>query len=143
MLDVIFGYVVMMIVRGVGKLSVKSVMIVVAEIVWMIVFIVVISVIYVKTKDTLPIKTVFVQNVKCASEHFFEPCTECNRIICFECGTKKCNTEIVHECLSCTKKVHIKLLDGLSKIECGRAGVHSAQDAVHKIQQLIGKEVIS
>lgn len=77
---------------------------------------------------------------ECAPMYGFEPCTECNRTICFDCGTKKCNTEIVHKCLSCTKKAHLALLDGLSKIECGHAGVHSAQDAMHEIQELIGKD---
>ena len=72
---------------------------------------------------------------ECALDDGFEPCTECNRTICFDCGTKKCNTEIVHKCLSCTKKAHLALFDRLNKIECGRA-----PDAAHKIRELIGKD---
>jgi len=70
----------------------------------------------------------------CAPNHGFEPCTECNRTICFDCGTKECNTEIVHKCFSCTKKAHLTLLDGLNKVECGHA-----PGAEHKIRKMIGK----
>ena len=80
---------------------------------------------------------------RCAFDDGFEPCTECNRTICFKCVTKECNAEIVHKCLSCTKKAHITLIDRLHKIEADSNGARDrgwSFDAAHEIQQLIGRD---